>query len=94
VESKEIAPSPEEALLFQNPSKYYSMPPVPMLENLQKNTFKVEYTSTKRIHTTLVIFFKKNYERIFHEVLVIPSSSASQIKYTRTNPKLQSRATK
>jgi hypothetical protein len=35
------APSLEETIMPQNPSKYFSMPPAPTLENLQKSFAKL-----------------------------------------------------
>jgi hypothetical protein len=58
-----------------------------MLENLQKITFKIECTSMKKIHTTLVILFIFNYEKIPLKMLVTPSPFATHNRCCKAKSK-------
>jgi hypothetical protein len=59
VEFKRLAPFLKEAIMPWNPSKRFSMPSAAKLENLQKKTCKIQYTSIKSINTTHIFYFKK-----------------------------------
>jgi hypothetical protein len=53
VELKWPTPSPEEAMTPVNSQKQYSISSTATLENLYINTYITEYTSMKRVNTTL-----------------------------------------
>jgi hypothetical protein len=64
VELKWLAPSPKEAITPTNPLKWSSISSAATLENLHINTYITEYTSIKRIHTTLEFFLYKKCKGI------------------------------
>jgi hypothetical protein len=57
LELKWLAPSPKEAITPGIPLKWSSISFAATLENLQINTCTTEYTSIKKVHTTLVFLF-------------------------------------
>jgi hypothetical protein len=56
------------------------------LENLHINTYTTEYTSIKRVHTTLEFFLCKEHKGIPLKMLVTPSPFASRNGRCKANP--------
>jgi hypothetical protein len=86
VELKWPALSPEEAMTPTNSQKRSSISSAATLENLHINTYKIEYTSIKRINTTLEFLLCKKCKGIPLKMLVIPSPFASRNGYCQANP--------
>jgi hypothetical protein len=86
VELKWPAPSPEEAMTPTNPLKWSLISSAATLENLQINTCTTEYTSIKRVHTTLQFIYFKKHKEIPLKMLLIPSTFASQNGRCKANP--------
>jgi hypothetical protein len=86
VEFKWPVPSPEEAMTPTNPLKRSLISSTAMLENLHINTCTIEYTSIKRVHTTLEFFLCKKCKGIPLKMLVTPSPFASQNGCCQANP--------
>jgi hypothetical protein len=59
---------------------------VATLENLHINTYITEYTSIKKVNTTLEFFLCKKRKGIPLKMLVIPSPFASQNGRCQVNP--------
>jgi hypothetical protein len=78
VELKWPAPSPKEAMTPANSQKQSSISSVATLENLHINTCITEYTSIKRVNTTLEFLLCKKRKRIPLKILVSPSPFASR----------------
>jgi hypothetical protein len=78
VELKWPAPSLEEAMILANPLKRSSISSAAMLENLHINSCTTEYTSIKRVYTTLNFFLCKKRKGIPLKILVTPSPFASR----------------
>jgi hypothetical protein len=77
VELKWPTPSPEEAMTPTNSQKRSSISSMATLENLHINTCITEYTSIKRVNTTLEFLFCKKRKGIPLKMLVTPSPFAS-----------------
>jgi hypothetical protein len=66
-------PSPEEAMTPTNSQKWSSIYSAATLENLHINTCITEYTSIKRVNTTLEFLLCKKRKGIPLKMLVTPS---------------------
>jgi hypothetical protein len=73
VELKWPTPSPKEAMILANSQKRSSISSAVMLENLHINTCITEYTSIKRVNTTLEFLLCKKCKGIPLKMLVTPS---------------------
>jgi hypothetical protein len=91
VELKWPAPSPEEAMTPTNSLKWSSISFAAMLKNLHINTCTTEYTSIKRVHTTLEFFLRKKHKGIPLKILVIPSPFASRNGCCKANPAISTK---
>jgi hypothetical protein len=69
-----------------NSQKRSSIFPAAMLENLHINTCITEYTSIKKINTTLEFLFCKKCKGIPLKMLVTPSPFASRNGRCQANP--------
>jgi hypothetical protein len=79
-------PSPEEAMIPTNSQKQSSISSPATLENLHINTCITEYTSIKRINTTLEFLLCKKRKGIPLKMLVTPSPFASRNGRCQANP--------
>jgi hypothetical protein len=86
VQLKWPTPSPEEAMTPTNSQKQSSISSVATLENLHINTCITEYTSIKRINTTLEFLLCKKRKGIPLKMLVTPSPFASRNGRCQANP--------
>jgi hypothetical protein len=86
VELKWPTPSPEEAMTPVNSQKQSSISSVTTLKNLHINTCIIEYTSMKRVNTTLEFLLCKKHKGIPFKMLVTPSPFASQNGRCQANP--------
>jgi hypothetical protein len=86
VQLKWPTPSPEEAMIPTNSQKQSSISSVATLENLHINTCIIEYTSIKRINTTLEFLLCKKRKGIPLKMLVTPSPFASRNGRYQANP--------
>jgi hypothetical protein len=86
VELKWPTPSPEKAMTPTNSQKRSSISPTATLENLHINTYITEYTSIKRVNTTLEFLLCKKRKEIPLKMLVTPSSFASRNRRCQANP--------
>jgi hypothetical protein len=86
VQLKWPTPSPEEAMTPTNSQKQSSISSAATLENLHINTCITEYTSIKRINTTLEFLLCKKRKKIPLKMLVTPSPFASQNGRCQANP--------
>jgi hypothetical protein len=77
MELKWPTPSPKEAMTLANSHKRYSISSTATLENLHINTCITEYTSIKRVNTTLEFLQCKKRKGIPLKMLVTPSPFAS-----------------
>jgi hypothetical protein len=77
VELKWPAPCPEKAMTLANLQKWTSISSTATLENLHINTCITEYTSIKKINTTLEFLLCKKCKGIPLKMLVTPSPFAS-----------------
>ena len=59
VKFKSLVPSPKDAIMHWIPLKRSSILSMAKIENLWKSTYKVEFTSIKKVYTTFVIFMKR-----------------------------------
>jgi hypothetical protein len=69
-----------------NSQKRYSISSAATLENLHINTCITEYTSIKKINTTLEFFLYKKRKGIPLKMLVTPSPFASRNGRCQANP--------
>jgi hypothetical protein len=69
-----------------NTQKWSSISSVATLENLHINTCITEYTSIKRVNTSLEFFLCKKYKGIPLKMLVTPSPFASRNGRCQANP--------
>jgi hypothetical protein len=86
VELKWPAPSPEEAMIPTNSQKRSSISSAAKLENLHITTCTTEYTSIKKVNTTLEFLLCKKRKGIPLKMLMIPSPFASQNGGYQANP--------
>jgi hypothetical protein len=86
VQLKWPTPSPEEAMTPTNFQKQSSISSAAMLENLHINTYITEYTSIKRINTTLEFLLCKKCKGIPLKMLVTPSPFANRNERCQANP--------
>jgi hypothetical protein len=86
VELKWPTPSPEEAMTLANSQKRSSISSAATLENLHINTWITEYTSIKRVNTTLEFLLCKKRKGIPLKMLVTPFPFASQNGRCQANP--------
>jgi hypothetical protein len=86
VQLKWPTPSPEEAMTPTNSQKQSSISSAATLENLHINTCITQYTSIKRINTTLEFLLCKKSKGISLKMLVIPSPFASRNGCCQANP--------
>jgi hypothetical protein len=86
VEIKWPIPSPKEAMTLVNSHKQSLISSAAMLENLHINNCITEYTSIKRVHTTLEFLLCKKHKGIPLKMLVIPSPFASRNGRCQANP--------
>jgi hypothetical protein len=86
VELKWPTPSPEEAMIPANSQKWSSISSAATFENLHTNTSITEYTSIKRVNTTLEFLLCKKCKGIPLKMLVIPSPFASRNGCCQANP--------
>jgi hypothetical protein len=86
VEIKWPTPSPEDAMTTANLKKRSSISSAATLENLHINTCITEYTSIKRVNTTLKFLFCKKRKGIPFKMLVTPSPFASRNGRCQANP--------
>jgi hypothetical protein len=86
VQLKWPTPSSEEAMTPTNSQKQSSISSAATLENLHINTCIIEYTSIKRINTTLEFLLCKKRKGIPLKMLVTPSPFASRNGRCQANP--------
>jgi hypothetical protein len=86
MELKWPTPSPKEAMTLANSHKRYSISSTATLENLHINTCITEYTSIKRVNTTLEFLQCKKRKGIPLKMLVTPSPFASRNGRCQANP--------
>jgi hypothetical protein len=86
VELKWLTPSPKEAMTPANSQKRSSISSMATLENIHINTCITEYTSIKRVNTTLEFLLCKKCKGISLKMLVTPSPFASQNGRCQANP--------
>jgi hypothetical protein len=86
VQLKWPKPSPEEAMTPTNSQNQSSISSAATLENLHINTCITEYTSIKRIYTTLEILLCKKRKGIPLKMLVTPSPFANRNGRCQANP--------
>jgi hypothetical protein len=86
VELKWPTPSPEEATTPANSQKRSSISSAATLENLHINICITEYTSIKRVNTTLEFLLCKKRKEIPLKMLVTPSPFASRNGRCQANP--------
>jgi hypothetical protein len=86
MELKWPTPSPEEAMIPVNSQKRSSISSAATLENLYMNTCITEYTSIKRVNTTLEFLLYKKCKGIPQKMLMTPSPFASRNGRCQANP--------
>jgi predicted small lipoprotein YifL len=86
VKLKWPTPSPKEAMTPANSQKRSLISSAATLENLHINTCITEYTSIKRINTTLEFLLCKKHKGIPVKMLVTPSPFASRNGRCQINP--------
>jgi hypothetical protein len=86
VELKWPTPSLEKAMKPANSQKRSSISSAAMLENLHINTCITEYTSIKRVNTTLEFLLCKKRKGIPLKMLVTPSPFTSRNGRCQANP--------
>jgi hypothetical protein len=86
VELKWPTPSLEEAMTPANSQKRSSNSSAATLENLHINTCITEYTSIKRVNTSLEFLLCKKRKEIPLKMLVTPSPFASRNGHCQANP--------
>jgi hypothetical protein len=86
VELKWPTLSPEEAMTPTNSQKWYSISSVATVKNLHINTSITEYTSFKRVNTTLEFLLYKKCKGIALKMLVTLSPFASRNGRCQANP--------
>jgi hypothetical protein len=69
-----------------NSQKWSSISSAATLENLHINTYIIEYTSIKRVNTTLEFLLCKKRKGIPLNMLVTPSPFASRNGHCQANP--------